>query len=277
VAKWEKSDEAERSLRPLVNGAARHLLAVGLFCLFASSAVFAQSSPDPEPVISTDRPSVAESPLVVPQNALQFENGMLFSNSQGQNTFDLPETEIRFGLLSKTELRLSVPDYYHNFSNAPGAVSGFGDIAPGIKQQLGPLDGFNLSAIFYLSMPSGSNGISSGGYDPALQFPWSRAVSANWTVGGQGAFYWPTEAGKHTLTGQTTFYADRQLTKPWDAFVEYAGSFPVRGGSQQILHFGSSYKLAPRHQIDFHVGVGLSSAAPTAFVGFGYSFYFFAR
>jgi Putative MetA-pathway of phenol degradation len=238
--------------------------------------VCAQSTADSEPVISTDRPSVANSPFVVPQSAFQAENGMLFSNSQGQNTFDLPETEIRFGLLSKTELRLAVPDYYHDFSNTPGAVSGFGDIAPGIKQQLGPLNGFNLSAIFFLSMPSGANGISNHGYDPGLQFPWSRQVSTNWTAGGQVAFYSPTEAGKDTFTGETTFYADRQLTKPWDAFVEYAGDFPVRGGSRQILHFGTSYKLASRHQIDFHVGVGLSSAAPTAF-GFGYSFFFLTR
>jgi hypothetical protein len=121
-------------------------------------------------------------------------------------------------------------------------------------------------------MPSGANGISSGGYDPGLQFPWSRQISTNWTAGGQVAFYWPTEGGKHNVTGETTFYADRQLTKPWDAFVEYAGDFPDRGGTRQILHFGTSYKLAPHHQIDFHVGVGLSSAAPTAFVGFGYSF-----
>ena len=256
---------------------ARHALATFSLCLFASAGVCAQSTTDSEPVISTDRPSVANSPFVVPQSAFQAENGTLLSNSQGENTLDFPETVIRFGLLSKTELRLSLPDYYHDFSNAPGTASGFGDIAPGLKQQLGPLKGFNLSAIFYLSMPSGANGISSHGYDPALQFPWSRAVSTNWTAGGQVAVYWPTEAGKHTLTGQTTFYAVRQLTKPWAAFVEYAGNFPERSGSQQILDFGSTYALTPRQQIDFHFGFGLSSAAPTAFVGFGYSFYFLTR
>ncbi len=33
-------------------------------------------------------------------------------------------------------------------------------------------------------------------------------------------------------------------------------------------------KLAKRHQLDFHVGVGLSSAAVDHFVGIGYSFRF---
>lgn len=237
----------------------------------------AQSAPDSEPVISTDRPSVANSSVVVPQTGFQVENGMLFTNSQGQNVLDLPETWLRFGLLEKTELRLAVPDYYHDFSSGPAAASGFGDIALGVKQQLGPLYGFNLSTIFFLSMPSGSKEISSHGYDPGLQFPWSHALSTNWTLAGQVAFYWPTEAGKHTFTGETTFYFDRQLTKPWDAFVEYAGDFPERGGSRQILHFGTAYKLTPRQQIDFHVGVGLSPSAPNAFVGFGYSFLFVRR
>lgn len=96
-------------------------------------------------------------------------------------------------------------------------------------------------------------------------------------MGGQAAFYWPTLAGKHNFTGETTFFFDRQLTKPWDAFVEYAGDFPQRGGSRQLLHFGTSYKLAPHHQIDFHVAAGISRAAPSAFVGFGYSFLFLAK
>jgi hypothetical protein len=107
--------------------------------------------------------------------------------------------------------------------------------------------------------------------------PWSRALSTKWTLGGQVAFYWPTLAGSHNFTGETTFYLDRQLRKPWDAFVEYVGDFPERGGSRQLLHFGTSYKLAPHHQIDFHAAVGLTQSAPDAYVGFGYSFLLFPK
>jgi hypothetical protein len=74
------------------------------------------------------------------------------------------------------------------------------------------------------------------------------------------------------FTGEVTFVLDRQLTKPWDAFVEYAGDFPQRGGSRQVLHFGSAYKLGLRHQIDFQIAAGLSRAAPDMFIGIGYSF-----
>lgn len=213
--------------------------------------------------------------MVVPKGVLQFENGLLITDAQGLTIADFPETSLRFGLLNKTELRLGVPDFFHNSPTSVGTASGFGDLSLGVKQQFGPIHGnFDLSVVVFLSLPSGAKGVSSNGYDPGLQAPWSYKLSGNWTAGGQIASYWPTLAGKHTYTGETTFFIDRQLTKPWDAFVEYAGDFPQRGGPRNLLHFGSSYKLAARHQIDIHAGVGLSGAAPDHFVGIGYSFLF---
>ena len=242
--------------------------------LLAARPAAAQTPAEPEVTISTDRPAVASSSIVVPQGGLQIENGLLVTNAAGQSSLDLPETNLRYGLLAKTELRLAVPDYFYNL---PGDSSGFGDLSLGVKQQLGPLHGFDLSVIAFVSFPTGADEISSHGYDPGLQLPWSRSLSKNWIVGGQVAFYWPTVTGKRNFTGQTTVFFDRQLTKSWDVFVEYAGDFPERGGSRQLLHFGTAYKLAPHHQIDFHVAAGLSAAAPGSFVGFGYSYLFLPK
>jgi hypothetical protein len=83
---------------------------------------------------------------------------------------------------------------------------------------------------------------------------------------------WPTVDGRHNATGQASMYFDRQLTKPLDAWVEYSGDFPQRGGPEHIIDFGASYKLSPHQQLDFHTGFGLSAAAPDYFIGLGYSF-----
>lgn len=155
-----------------------------------------------------------------------------------------------------------------------GVVSGFGDFIMGMKRQLGPAGGFDVSVIVFLSFPTGANSVSSHGYDPGLQLPWSRKLSANWTAAGQVALYWPTQTDARNLTGESTFLLDRQLANPLDAFIEYAGDFAERGGPRHLLHFGASYKLAPRQQIDIHYGVGLSSATVDHFVGIGYSFRF---
>lgn len=243
--------------------------------LAAAGATRAQTTA--EVTIATDRPAVSSSSVAVPLGGLQIESGILGTDQHGDWVLDLPESLVRYGLVRKTELRLYVPNYYHNFAAGGGASSGFGDIALGVKQQLGPVAGFGVSAIFYLSMPSGASGVSSHGYDPAVQVPWTRALSANWTAGGQFAFYWPTQGGSHNFTGETAFFLGRQLTKPWDAFVEYAGDFPQRGGTRQQIHVGTAYKITPRQQIDFHFAFGVTGAAPKGYVGAGYSILFLTR
>jgi hypothetical protein len=244
----------------------------GMVPLHGQDQTVSAAAPGP---IATDRPAVTNSSVVVPAGSFQAENGFLETGSQGQSIVDGPETLVRFGVATRTELRFTVPDYYHNLNTTGGLGSGFGDFAVGVKEQLGPTPGgFDVSAILFLSFPTGAHTVSSGGYDPGLQVPWSRALSAKSTAAGMFSLYWPTQGRTRNLTGESAFLIDRQLTGPWDAFVEYAGRFPESGGPQHLLHFGTALKVTKRQQLDFHVGVGLSSAAVDHFIGIGYSFRF---
>ena len=222
--------------------------------------------------IATDRPQITSSSIVVPCGSLQFENGFQETGNEGQRSFDLPETAVRFGIAGKTELRFSAPDYFFNDDTASGFTSGFGDMSMGFKQQLGPtLGGFDVSLIPSVSLPTGANLISSHGYDPTVQLPWSRSLTKSWTAAGMFSVMWPTEGGRRNLTGQASVYFDRQLTSPWDAYVEYSGAFPQRGGPQNVIDFGTSYKPTPHQQLDFHCTFGLSAASPDHSIGLGYS------
>lgn len=247
-----------------------------LLCLILIASLVTRARADIE-VIATDRPSVTESSVVVPRGALQIENGLQATDNAGQWTLDLPESFLRYGLLQNTELRFAVPDYFLHLPVGGSSASGFGDVAVGVKQQLGPLGGFNLSVIPFVSLPTGARGISSGGHDPGVQLPWSRALTPDWTVAGQLAAYWPSEDGTRNYTSELTLLLDRQLSAPWDAFIEYAADIPQRGGSRQVLHVGTAYKLAPHHQLDFHAGLGLTHAAPRSFLGVGYSYFCLTR
>ena len=228
-----------------------------------------------QPVIATDRPAITDSSDVVPSGYLLFENGFAETRNQEQNGFDFPETLARFGLTNKTELRLNVPDYFQNSNSGRGFGSGWGDLGIGVKQQLlTKEEGFDASLIVTLSCPTGAKIISSHGYDPTLQLPWSRGISNNWSAAGMFSLSWPTEGARRNLTGQASALADRQITTALDAFIEYGGWYPQRGGPEHVLHTGASYKIRSNQQLDFHFGVGLSSAAVDHFVGFGYSFQF---
>jgi hypothetical protein len=222
--------------------------------------------------ISTDRPQVTSSSIVVPCGTLQFENGFEGSQSGNRWGFDLPETSVRVGVAKKTEVRFGVPNYVRNGDTASGFSNGFGDMSVGFKQQLGPTPGkFDLSIIPAVSLPTGADALSSHGYDPSVQAPWSRALSKNWTAAGMLSFAAPTVGPRRDLTGQGSVYFDRQLTALCDAYVEYSGVFAQRTGPQHLIDFGSANKPTPHQQFDFHVGFGLSSAAPIYIVGVGYS------
>jgi len=227
--------------------------------------------------IVTDRPTVTNSSVVVPPGSLQAENGFLETDRQGQDIADGPETLLRFGVASRTELRFTAPDYYYDITAGGGRGSGFGDLAIGVKEQLGPTrGGFDVSATVFVSFPTGAAGVSSGGYDPGLQVAWSHGLSSKWTAAGMFSLYWPTVDQTHDLTGEFTFFVDRQLVPTWDVIVEYAGDFPERGGSRQLLHLATALRVGKQQhqQIDLHYGVGLTRAAAYHFVGIGYSFRF---
>jgi hypothetical protein len=227
------------------------------------------------PVIATDRPAFTDSSDVVPRGLLLFENGFAETRNQTHDGFDFPETLARFGLTNKTELRFDVPDYLQNSNTGHGFGSGWGDLSVGLKQQLLTKEGgFDASLVVALSCPTGAKIISSHGYDPTLQLPWSRGIFKNWTAAGMFSLSWPTEGARRNLTGQASILLDRQITTPWDAFLEYGGWYLQRGSPEHVLHAGASYKIRSNQQFDFHFGVGLSSAAVDHFVGFGYSFQF---
>lgn len=162
---------------------ARILAALLAFVLAGIAPSHGQDQPPgaagPGP-IATDRPAVTNSSVVVPSGSLQVENGYLETSSQGQSVVEGPETLVRFGVAKRTELRFTAPDYFRNLNTGDTSGWGFGDFAFGVKQQLGPTPGgFDVSVIVFLSFPTGAKGVSSGGYDPGLQVPWSRTLSPN--------------------------------------------------------------------------------------------------
>lgn len=232
---------------------------------------YAQSPPvaaDPE--IVTDRPDVTESSIVVPKRSLQVENGATWTTDHGSQIFDLSESLIRLGVSSRTEIRFVVPNYLGSISG-PGAT-GFGDMALGMKQQLGPLPGgFDLSVIVAVSFPTGATRVSSHGYDPFLKFPWSKELKSGWSIGGMQSLFWNTVDHRRNGDWEATFYVEKEITKPWDAFAEYAGDFNQHGGPQEIAHFGTAYRITHLQQVDFHFGFGVSNAAPHRFFAVGYS------
>jgi hypothetical protein len=243
-----------------------------LLAAWPAAGQVSSSPPDTqEPEIVTDRPDVTESSIVVPVGSLQFENGLTWTTDHKTQFVDFSQTLIRIGILDKTELRFVVPDDMRGVSSIP-IQSGFGDVVIGIKQQLGPIWGdIDLSVIAAVSIPSGAHAVSSGGYDPFVKFPWSKDLLHGFSVGGMQSLFLNTDRNRRDGVWEATFYLEKQLSKRMDAFMEYAGDYSHRGGSEHMAHFGTAFRFHGANQADFHFGFGLNRESPDHFLAVGYS------
>jgi len=143
--------------------------------------------------VVTDRPDVTNSSLVVPTGSLQAENGIDLSSRRGARLLDGTNTRLRLGVASCLELFVDLPSYVGAMHG--GASSGFSNLAPGVKWQLGPLPGeVNLSATAGVGLPTGATAVAGRGVRPYLQFPWSRELGAGWGVSGMfSTFFAPSD------------------------------------------------------------------------------------
>lgn len=130
------------------------LLGITSYSLFANKAAPEQCLGANSMPTVLDRPSVAYSPCTVGNKTVYVESGYAYErrtpNGYGYN---LPQTEIRFGIINNTEIELFPPHFYAQ--NDP-AQSGTGPNSLGLKHILF----FNDSSIWtlqgYVTPPSGS-------------------------------------------------------------------------------------------------------------------------
>jgi hypothetical protein len=213
----------------------------------------AEYCPDAQSEIQTDRPDVTNSSYVVPTGSLQAENGINITAQRGSRSIDGTNTRIRLGVAHCTELLVDLPDYFHSLHDG------------------GPLPGgVVFSATAGLGFPTGTSRISGHGYDPYVQFPWSREIGGGWSLGGMFTQFWLADQKSNAIS-EATFVVEREVGTQADLFVEYVGDYPNHGGPSQVINSGGAYRFTARQQIDFHAGFGLTTRAPSYFFGLGYS------
>jgi hypothetical protein len=255
--------------------------------------------------IDTNRPSFMDSPLVVPKGSLQFENGTLYQHFQhGTTSYDIPETEVRLGLLKHTEFQMFVPNWFllHTTGSSTVALSGEPSVPvlehisgstangvsdlgeAGVKQEIQvPIKGLNLAVIGGVNIPTGRPLVSTRGPGPVIRAPWTKSLTKNWSAGGMQSIVL-LDNGRD-VQWQNFWLLCRAFGARTSAFIEYGGfytrnsSYAVAPGGfrrfvlpSNIMHFGVVRKLNKNNQVDLQFGFGLDQTAPAAFVGVGYSF-----
>jgi hypothetical protein len=233
----------------------------------------AAGCPSNEEHIATDRPDVTNSSIVVPAGSLQVESGVNLSSRESVRIVDGTNTRLRLGVAPCLELLIDLPAAF--VAVRGHASSGFSNLTPATKWQLGPLPGdIDLSAVAGIGLPTGATRIAGRGVQPYLQMPWSRELTAGWGLSGMLTTFFTPAGPISKRTAEATFVVEKQIGERAEVFVEFVGDYPAQGGPSHLLNWGSAYRLTPKQQIDLHVGFGLDSHAPGMIFGVGYSYRF---
>jgi len=218
--------------------------------------------------IITDRPDLSYA--TVPQGSLQVETGASWTHLRNDETFDGPETVIRFGLTPSGELRLGLPNYFHSGDHRFG--NGFSDILLGWKQQFPASPaGFQLSIGPGVTLPSGSAGRTNKVSVPQFDLAWLRPVDSRWSISGVQVLDYSAANSRHVLEALTVLGVERGLGQRKDAYLEYQ-RFDSPLGSSEMLEAGVAYRNRPSCQFDVLVGVGYGRGGAEFTLGVGFSF-----
>jgi outer membrane putative beta-barrel porin/alpha-amylase len=239
--------------------------------LVSPRGAWASDCPGRTDVIETDRPDTTNSSLVVPHGSLQVENGVNWAVRQGSQVLDASETRARLGVAHCSEVLVDVPNYFIGLNGL--ASSQLSNFTISIKRQLfAERRSFSLSASAGFGVPVGRSGASGRFYTPYVQFPWSLAVTDDWSVNGMLTVTWLVNHGEQASITEPTLVVERELGSKGDFFVEYIGDFATHDRASHIADVGGAWHVTLRQQLDFHLGFGLTPAAPDRYVGVGYSF-----
>ncbi len=256
---------------------------------------------DPEAdEIETDRPDFTQNRKTVGRGTIQLESGVTYLRGQG-NSFDdfsFPETLLRVGVVRDwLELRIS-QNFASDRDNLPlgkhKSDVGAQDLVVGVKLALTPQQGVlpEMGMIVHTSIPSGSDGLSSGMLLPGVNWLYGWDFTKRWSLSGSTQIYkatdlvpLPTSRGgtrsddssKHPfVVVAQSFSMEYEVTDKLTPYFEWfllspSGAMNPVVIPEHYLDTGWTYKVTPNIQLDARAGTGLTPHATALFAGSGVS------
>lgn len=242
-------------------------------CAACGSAGTAMAEP-----LAANRPGQANPPSVVGADVLQLEGGINFERqtdgAPNTDTLTLPGVELRYGLTDRVELQLAGDGFVQEWRDDASDKNGLSDIGVAARllvagqQDWRPAAAFNIG----VSLPLGSDFVTSDGYDPQVEFLYAWDIGERWNLNGN--FDWASESqGKDDSSRHTVFRPQLALGRVFNqrvgGFVEYYGVIEEDAPDQHSMDGGLTYLASDDLQFDISAGLGLNDAAPDYFVSAG--------
>jgi hypothetical protein len=253
-----------------------NFLSLSALVLALSLPLSGSAQETPQPTISTDRPSVGTGTDLVPRHWVVSENGASLTAPGGTLTVDGPENLVRVGAFQNVELRWSSPSV-QRAQGVPGVQHQ--DASFGAKIHLPAPKAWPLSAVLTLSAPIGSQGVTSGGWDPAGLLAASHAWGPRLSTFASANFASVSGAGRgRENADQLATFTTLALNGKTTAYAEFAPLLSRDPGLQAYTSdAGVLWLVGKRIQFDVRAGSTVDSKGVHPVVGFGYSVLFSPR
>jgi hypothetical protein len=230
--------------------------------------------------MSVDRPDVSDSTDIVGRGMWQLESGISLAGDQegglSRKELAAPLAMLRLGLRNRLELRVSAEGVLSDEIRTSAGhvrVTGGSDMQIGAKWKLfaRPRRCFLIALEPVLSVPTGSEAFTSGGYDPLLKLIVDRSFRGGFSLSANVVLASNSEAGSRFTQQGASASVSHALPRGWSGFVEISttSAETLNGDRVWIFDTGASRPIGRRVQVDVSVGRGLSDAAADWFVGAG--------
>jgi hypothetical protein len=236
--------------------------------------------------ISTDRPGESSPASVVAPGTIQLEGAFSFERETdggdpNTNTLTVPQSLLRVGLLSFLEARVSADGYVFEERHRDNNRSSGSDLTLGSRALLFGQKGIRpaIALDFNLSLPTGSDAVTSDGVDPSgiFIFEWSLyerfVVRANL---GLASVSLGKSDSRRAFEVAPTLSLSTSISERASVFIEYYAAFSDRGvDDEHAMDGGFMWLVGDNLQLDLSAGAGLNHAAPDFFVSVGAAWRFF--
>jgi hypothetical protein len=231
--------------------------------------------------LTSNRPGISESQDLLVPRAFQLESGVSFAefgDGEGRHRqVDFPEATLRFGLTPRFELFANGSNLVWNrtTSTSGSSIAATRGTDLSLNAKVGLLSeeasGITLSAAMGLSLPVGSDGQSSDGYDPSLRLLWGKELAHGFGMAGNLNIASTTLDGQREATGSASIELGRRFVKSTFWFVELFGDFITGNQPEWQLDGGLAIGTTEDMQLDISAGRTLEDGPSSWFVSGGIS------
>jgi len=235
-----------------------------LFNSYAHTTIDNPCSGNPVSLLNlVDRPTIANSPCVVPFKDVVIESGYQYQEliNPGGNLQNGPNFMLRFGLPANYEFLFLLPNYIHR--SLPKA-SGFSSTAFGIKHEFGYTKHWIFSAEGFVIPSGGSAAFGTEGVSATLNAIINYTFNSEWSIlfmlGESTITQSRLDGGKRFESFNPDVVLSYAITPKLIALGEIYGqtkTYPNQGSGFNSL-FGLSYLITPTVVLDLEVDQRIS-------------------